>query len=66
MKVITLHAIGKEGKDVEIHFVAGSGLFWHYGEENKATIIETIKGTLLVKETPEQIRALIANKEGEN
>jgi hypothetical protein len=64
MKVIKLTAINVNdgNKEVTIHLVVGTGLFFTWGEENKASILETIKGTILVKETPDEIRALIANK----
>jgi histone acetyltransferase (RNA polymerase elongator complex component) len=64
MKVIGLHAIGKE--EMKIDLIVGPGVFFAWAEQNKATFIETIKGTILVKETPEQIKALIKQGDQEN
>lgn len=60
MKVLTLTAVGKDGTDIpNIRIVIGPGIVYRWGEENKATIMTTVSGTLLIKETPEEIDRLI-------
>lgn len=60
MKVIEVTAVGKDGKDIpKIKFVIGPGIYYRWGEENKATIVNTVNGTILIKETPEEIDRLI-------
>jgi hypothetical protein len=64
MKVIIVTAVGTKKEDIpNVRLVVGPGIYYRWGEENKATIVNTVNGTILIKETPEQIDALI-NKEG--
>lgn len=63
MKVIKLTALGKNKENIpNMRLVVGPGIVYRWGEENKATIINTVDGAILVKETPEEIDSKIEEK----
>lgn len=60
MKIVKLTALGKNAEDIpNVRFVIGPGTVYRWGEENKATLINSVDGIKLVKETPDEIDRLI-------
>lgn len=60
MTVVTLTAVAADKSDIpNVRVVIGPGIYYRWGDANQATIMNTVNGTILIKETPEQIDALI-------